>query len=362
MTNREKEILELISKNPMISQKEIAEELEISRSAVAVHITNLMKKGYILGRGYIVKDFPYITIVGGANVDIMGLPYEKLRMKDSNPGKVTISLGGVGRNIGENLSRLKVDTRLITVLGNDIYGKLMIEQGMKTGLDMSESLILQDKKTSTYIAILDETGDMNLAISSMDIFEEMNISFIQQKKELIENSTLCIVDTNIPKEVLKHMVSNFNVNFFLDTVSTTKAEKVKDIIGHFHTIKPNKLEAEILSGMKIVNKRDLRKVASYFIDMGTKRVFITLGDEGVYYLGEQEEVYMKVPKISIVNATGAGDAFMAGLAYSYFNGLDIENTLKISIGASIITLENENTINPNISVENIEKRIEELKL
>lgn len=53
---------------------------------------------------------------------------------------------------------------------------------------------------------------------------------------------------------------------------------------------------------------------------------------------------------------------MAGLAYSYFNGLDIERTIKFAQGASFITLENENTINPNISVDNIEKRIKELGL
>ncbi len=362
MTRREEEILKLISKNPMISQREVAERLGISRSSVAVHITNLMKKGYILGRGYIVKDKPYITIVGGANVDIIGLPYKKLRMKDSNPGNTTISLGGVGRNIGENLSRLGIDTRLITVLGNDIYGKTIVEEGIKIGLDMSESLILLGEETSTYIAILDEIGDMNLAISSMDIFEQMTISFIQEKKDLIENSTLCIVDTNIPGEVLEYIVLNFNVDFFLDTVSTTKAETVKDMLGYFHTIKPNKLEAEILSGMEIIDNGDLKKVANYFIDMGVKRVFITLGEDGVYYRDRKKELHMKSPEISIINATGAGDAFMAGLAYSYFNGLDTESTIKFSIGASIVTLENENTINQNISVENIEKRIKELGL
>lgn len=321
-----------------------------------------MKKGYILGRGYIVKDRPYVTVVGGANIDIVGLPYKKLSIKDSNPGKVGISLGGVGRNIGENLSRLGIDTRLITVLGDDIYGKLMVEEGMKIGLDMSESLTIVGGETSIYMAILDEVGDMNLAISSMDISEQMSVPFIREKKGLIENSILCIVDTNIPREVLEHMVSNFKVDFFLDTVSTTKAERVKDIMGYFHTIKPNKLEAEILSGMEIIEKRDLKKVASYFIDMGVERVFITLGEDGVYYLDRQDEMHIKSPEISIINATGAGDAFMAGLAYSYFNGLDIKDTLKFSIGASIITLENETTINPNISVESIEKRIKELEL
>ncbi|HSH35185.1 carbohydrate kinase family protein [Schnuerera sp.] len=309
-----------------------------------------------------MKGKSYITIVGGANIDIIGLPHKKLRMKDSNPGKTAITLGGVGRNIGENLSRLGINTKLITVLGKDVYGKQIVEEGKKIGLDMSESLIVQDEATSTYIAILDKTGDMNLALSSMDIFEKMTIAFIQNKQEIIENSTLCIIDTNIPIEVLKYIVSNFKVDFFLDTVSTSKAEKVKDILGNFHTIKPNKLEAEILSGIEIVDKKDLKKVATYFLDMGVKRVFITLGEDGIYYLDKQNEVYMKVPEISTINATGAGDAFMAGLAYSYFNGLDIESTLKIAIGASLMTLENENTINSNISVENIEKRIKEMGL
>lgn len=269
-----------------------------------------MKKGYILEGGNIVKERPYITIVGGANIDIIGLPYKELRLNDSNPGKTTISFGGVGRNIGENLSRLGIDTRLITVLGDDIYGRLIVEEGKKIGLDMSQSLILKDEYTSTYIAILDETGEMNVALSSMDNFDKMTISFIQKKKEIIENSTLCIVDTNIPIKVLEYMVTNFKVDFFLDTVSTTKAEKIKDILGYFHTIKPNKLEAEILSGMEIVDEEDIKKVANHFIDQGVKRVFITLGEEGVYYFDSQNEMHLKSPKIKTINATGAGDAFL----------------------------------------------------
>lgn len=307
-------------------------------------------------------DKPYITIVGGANIDIIGRPYEKLRMKDSNPGKTTITLGGVGRNIGENLARLGIDTKLITVLGDDLYGRLILEKGNEIGLDISESLILKNRGTSTYLAILDEKGDMNLALSSMDILNQMDIPFIKEKKDLIESSSLCIVDTNLPKEVLEYMVSNFKVDFFLDTVSTRKAEKVKDILGYFHTIKPNRLEAEVLSDIRITDKGSLRKAASFFLDMGVKRVIITLGEEGVYYLDDEEEIFIRSPKISVVNATGAGDAFMAGLAYAYFNGLDIEKSIKIAMGASFVTLENENTINPDIGIEKIERRIKELKL
>ena len=304
----------------------------------------------------------YITVVGGANVDIIGSPYEELRMKDSNPGENTISLGGVGRNIGENLVRLGIETLLITAIGNDIYGKLIIEESRKIGLNIEESLVLKNENTSTYMAILGEDGDMELALSSMGIIEKMGIPFIERKREIIEKSALCILDTNIRSELLEYLVRNFNVKFFLDTVSTTKAEKVKNILGNFHTIKPNKLEAEILSGIKINNMEDLRNVGAYFVNKGVKRVFITLGEDGVYYFDGEIEKYINPPDIRVLNATGAGDAFMAALAYAYIHNLDIENTIKFAMTTSILTLENQYTINPNLSVENINNRMKELKL
>jgi len=71
MTNREAELLMLISRNPAISQNELAEILGITRSSVAVHITNLIKKGHILGKGYLLKQEDYICVLGGSNIDIV---------------------------------------------------------------------------------------------------------------------------------------------------------------------------------------------------------------------------------------------------------------------------------------------------
>lgn len=310
----------------------------------------------------VVNKESYVTIVGGTTVDIIGFPYEKLVSRDSNPGTSTISLGGVGRNIGENLARFGIDTKLISVIGNDTYGKMIMDQGNKIGLDTFDSLILEGNQTSTYICILNTDGDMELALSSMDIFKYMTISFIEKKRAIIENSKLCVIDTNLPIETIKYIVMNLKQDYFLDTVSTTKAMKVKDIIGYFHTIKPNKIEAEILSGMKINDDSDLKKVSQYFLNKGVKRVFITLGKKGVYYYDGMIEKHVCVKKVKVKNATGSGDAFMAGLAYSYYNDLTIDETLAFSVCASIIALENENTINPNISSEKIMERVKEIKL
>lgn len=363
MTNREQEILELIKTNPMISQKELAESLGITRSSVAVHITNLLKKGHVVGKGYIVRENPYISIVGGTNIDIQGFPSSDLILKDSNPGEVKISLGGVGRNIGENLVKLGIETKLISAVGDDVYGRKILDESTLIHLNMEDSLILKGQPTSTYLSILDATGDMMVAIAHMDIMDKISVDFIKDKKRVIENSKVCIIDTNIPRESIEYILTNYKgVDFFLDTVSTTKAKKIKDIIGYFHTIKPNKLEAEMLSGIKINNNTDLKRAANYFLEKGVKKVFISLGEEGMYYDDGVNANHIRSPKIHVVNATGAGDACLAALAYSHFNNFDMALSAAFSMSAAILALSHESTINPNISVDNINKKMKEIKL
>lgn len=363
MTNREKEILELIRKSPMISQQELADILGITRSSVAVHITNLLKKGYIAGKGYIVNEGVYACIIGGANIDIQGFPSNSLVAHDSNPGEVKVSLGGVGRNIGENLVKLGVDTRLISVVGDDVYGNKIIEEARLLGLNMQDSLVLKGQSTSTYLSVLNEKGDMAVAISHMDIYDNLDIDFIKQKKHVIDNSRLCIIDANISEKVIEYIVTHSrDKDFFLDTVSTSKAMRVKDIIGYFHTIKPNKVEAEVLSGIVINNYEDLRRAAEFFINNGVKRVFITLGENGVFYYDGKRANNIKVPKIKVINATGAGDAFVAGLAFSHLNDFDIDHTARFAMASSILALSHEDTINPNMSLENVNKKIKEIVL
>ena len=120
MTQRERQILRWIEENPFISQQELAEKAGITRSSAAVHISNLMKKGYITGKGYIVSPASYVVVVGGVNMDIGGISHAQLVSADSNPGRVRISLGGVGRNIAHNMALMGLDVRMVTVLGGDL--------------------------------------------------------------------------------------------------------------------------------------------------------------------------------------------------------------------------------------------------
>ena len=357
MTQRERQILRWIEENPFISQQELAEKAGITRSSAAVHISNLMKKGYITGKGYIVSPASYVVVVGGVNMDIGGISHAQLVSADSNPGRVRISLGGVGRNIAHNMALMGLDVRMVTVLGGDFYAQKIVSICGEMGIDISRSLRVADAITSTYLFISGPDGDMKLAISDMDIYSHLTPAFLASKLSLFNNAKLLVVDTNIPAESIAWLVEHVEVPVFADPVSTAKAEKLRPVLGKLHTIKPNRIEAELLSGVPITDERSLRRAANVLLKTGLRQVFISLGAGGVFAANQDRGLHLPSIPGSMVNATGCGDAFMAALAWAYMEGMDLEQSAYAGLAASSIALEGSETINPEMSVDAIRSRL-----
>ena len=268
MTQRERQILQWIEADPMISQEQLAEKAGITRSSVAVHISNLMKKGYIAGKGYVLRSGTYAVVVGGVNMDIGGRSFAPLVAKDSNPGKVRMSLGGVGRNIAHNMSLLGVDVRFLTAFGDDLYAQRIAASCGELGIDISHALTVAGGTTPTYLFLNDSDGDMALAISDMEICDRITPSYLAANLSLLNNAQLVVTDTNIPAESLRYLAEHCTVPIFADPVSTAKAVKLKPILGKLHTLKPNRIEAELLSGVKITDEESLRLAAQTLLDTG----------------------------------------------------------------------------------------------
>lgn len=357
MTQRERQILRWIEENPFISQQELAEKAGITRSSAAVHISNLMKKGYITGKGYIVSPASYVVVVGGVNMDIGGISHAQLVSADSNPGRVRISLGGVGRNIAHNMALMGLDVRMVTVLGGDFYAQKIVSTCGEMGIDISRSLRVADAITSTYLFISGPDGDMKLAISDMDIYSHLTPAFLASKLSLFNNAKLLVVDTNIPAESIAWLVEHVEVPVFADPVSTAKAEKLRPVLGKLHTIKPNRIEAELLSGVSITDERSLRRAANVLLKTGLRQVFISLGAGGVFAANQDRGLHLPSIPGPMVNATGCGDAFMAALAWAYMEGMDLEHSAYAGLAASSVALEGSETINPEMSVDAIKSRL-----
>ena len=352
MTQRERQILNWIEADPMISQQELANRAGITRSSVAVHISNLMKKGCIAGKGYIVTRSPYVTVVGGMNMDIGGRPYKKLVAKDSNPGAVRMSPGGVGRNIAHNMSLLGLDVRLLTAFGDDVDAQKLAAVCGELGIDISQSPVIPGGHTSTYLFVNDESGDMQLAVSDMDIYDHLTPQVLQSRRQLLDGSQVVVLDTNLPAETVAWVAKNCRAPIFADPVSSAKAEKLRPVLGRLHTLKPNRIEAELLSGVAISDDASLRRAADALLETGLHRVFISLGADGVFAADRSGQVlHLPAPEGNIVSTTGCGDSFMAALAWAYLQGSDLERSARAGLAASTITMASADTINPAMSEE-----------
>ncbi len=356
MTKRERQLLRWIEEDPMISQQELADKAGITRSSAAVHISNLMKKGYIAGKGYIVRSAPYMVVIGGVNLDIGGRALAPLVAKDSNPGRVQMSLGGVGRNIAHNMTLLGIDTHLITALGDDMAARKIADSCNELGIDISHALQLPGASTSTYLYVAGPDGNMELGISDMDIYEHLTPSFLAGRLPLLNNARLIVLDTNIPEKTIQWIAENCRVPLFVDPVSTAKTEKIRNVLDKLHTLKANRMEVEALSGVPLTSRNNIERAADVLLANGLRRVFITLGADGVFAADRRDRCFLPCLPGKMVNTTGCGDAFMAAVAWAYPEGTSLENTARAGLAAASIAMESEETINASLCADLILQR------
>ena len=344
ITERERQLLGWIEENPLISQQELADKAGITRSSVAVHISNLMKKGFIQGKGYILQKSPYVAVVGAVNMDIAGMPFAKPVSRDSNPGRVVLSLGGVGRNIAHNLSLLGVEVKFITAFGEDFHAAEIQHSCRDLGIDITHSRSVAGQATSTYMLITDEAGEMQLAVSDMEIYRYLSPEYLKEKLDVINHASVCVIDTNIPAESVQFLCQNCTVPIFADPVSTAKAGKLLPVLEHLHTIKPNRLEAELLTGIAVTDERSARQAVDALLNKGIQQVFLSLGEEGVLYGSAKGKRRLPNYPAQVKNTTGAGDSFMAALAMAHLQEFSTEKAARCGLAAAALCTESEETI------------------
>ena len=199
----------------------------------------------------------YIAGIGGANMDIHGRSDRQLIMRDSNPGSLHTSLGGVCRNICENLARLGETVRLITVVGDDVQGRGIVEGCEKAGIDMSATRVLRGERSSSYISIMDGDGDMLLAMSDMHIIKQLNAKLVDESRDLLCGADLVVCDGNLSAQTIERLAQVCDRPLYLDPVSTAWARELKPFIGCFDTVKPNRMELEVLSGCPVDTKENI---------------------------------------------------------------------------------------------------------
>ena len=302
----------------------------------------------------------YIAGIGGANMDIHGRSDHPLVMRDSNPGTLHTSLGGVCRNICENLARLGEDVRLVTVVGDDVHGKSILAGCTQAGIDMSATRVLPGERSSSYISIMDSSGDMLLAMSDMHIIKKLDERLVDDSRALLCGAELVVCDGNLSARAVDRLTRVCDRPLYVDPVSTTWAKELRPFIGRFDTVKPNRMELAALTECPVGSMGEIQAACDVLLGRGVRRVFVSMGADGMLYKGPEGMIYERsLPFDGMVNATGAGDAAMAGIIHATKRDLDAKQTVQFALAAGMVAIASPDTISRGMSPAAIETMIKE---
>lgn len=363
ITEKEQLILELIRKNPYVSQQELAETLGLSRPSIANMISGLIKKGYIMGRAYILNEAKQVLCIGGANIDRKFHIKDKVQLGTSNPIYVTQNAGGVARNIAENLGRLGLNVSLISASGADKDWSI-IEDSSSLYMNLETVIQFPEKSTGSYTAVLDTEGDLVIALADMDIYDAITPDLLLKHEGLLSRSTCMMVDLNCPKETVQflcHFAKNHDIPIAIIPVSSPKMSRLPDDLNGVTWLITNRDESETYFQTEIRNDDDWKNAVEKWLSIGVVNVIITNGKKGSM-IGNREEGIFHIPSIEtneILDVTGAGDAFSSAVIYSWLEGKPLKEIAKAgSINASK-TLQSPYTVRQDLSAEQLQKDMEE---
>ena len=291
----------------------------------------------------------YVTVIGGVNMDISAALTAPFVPADSVPGRVTLGCGGVARNIAHNLRLMGHEVKFVSAFGGESFGEMCWRECQTIGLDLTLSERCQGQRNGLYLCVNDQTGDMIAAVADTDIVSCITPDFLEQRITAINASALVIADTNIATESLQYLIDHCTVPLMVDTVSTAKAPRVIKALKQsthqqLYVLKLNQQEAQA-----VTHCTTAKEAAEQLTAMGVGQVYITLGSDGLYCSDGNRHEHMKAIPSRVINTTGAGDAFMAGVAHALMEQTPFPDCARTGLMAAHATLLSLQTVNPDIN-------------
>ncbi len=298
---------------------------------------------------------PYVLAIGAANMDIAGSSSHVLTAGDSTPGTVRCAAGGVARNVAENLARLGHWAYLLSVVGYDLFGHSLLESTAEAGVDVSGCWVLEGETTSTYLSLHGPDGDMLAAVNDMAILDRITPERLAAHAGLVDNAAALLLDCNLSEAALAWLFAHApDTPVFADPVSAFKCRRVLPWLGRVHTPKANCIEAQALWGEPLHTDTAIQAVARWLHTQGVRQVVLSLGERGVYWssqgAGDTTSGWLAALPVTVVNATGAGDALVAGLLHGHLQGATLEQAISFAASCAALTLTATQANYPKLSV------------
>lgn len=299
-----------------------------------------------------------VLVIGAAGVDIKASPVASLEMGVANEGHVRHGVGGVARNIAENLARLELPTTLLSAVGADSAGDYLMSYTARAGVDVGHVLRLPDQATGSYVAVLDTAGQVVVGISEYAIVEAISPRYLQQQRRLFAEAAMVVIDANLTPRALESVflwAKRYRVPVCADPTSQALANKLCKHLPDIAMIAPDAVEAATLCGSDEVPATIDAALASAqcLVGMGVDVAIVTLGEQGLVYADGTSSGQLPAISTAVTDATGVGDALSAAVIFGLLNDMPLDEAVRLGISAAAITLRTRETVVPNLSLDRL---------
>ena len=245
--------------------------------------------------------------------------------------KYNVGPGGKGCNQAIAIARLGGNVNFISKIGKDSYGELALNTLKKNNINIEN--IIQDEKLQTGVAgiLVDKNSGKNAINVIVGAPSSLKVSEIEKQINLIKSSKIFLTQLEVPKDVTLHCLKTAKENVCITILNPAPASEIsKEFYNNIDFFTPNETEAEFYTGIKITNEQEAKQAAEKLLNLGIKKVIITLGEKGLFYTDGKEEIYLKASSVKAIDTTGAGDAFNGGLAFGLSKDKPIRECLELA--------------------------------
>ena len=242
-----------------------------------------------------------------------------------------IGPGGKGCNQAIAIARLGGKVNFISKIGKDDYGQLALNTLNQNKIDTSTIIQSQDQQTGVAGIMVDKKTGKNAINVIAGAPSTLTIDEVNKNIDKIKNSKIFLTQLEIPKDVTLHSLKIAKESKVLTILNPAPASAIsKEFFNYIDYFTPNETEAEFYTGIKITNEKEAKEASIKLLNIGLKKVIITLGEKGLFYSDGKEEIYLKATPVKAIDTTGAGDAFNGGLAYALSQNKSIRDSLNLA--------------------------------
>ncbi|MFU0801347.1 MAG: ribokinase [Xylanivirga thermophila] len=273
-----------------------------------------------------------IVVVGSINMDYTTKVTELPRRGETIMSKFfTTASGGKGANQAVAASRLGADVFMVGAVGNDLAGQTLLKRLKDEGID-TKGIYKSDFPSGNAMITVDDNGS-NTIVVYPGANQSVSCEKVEAFANVLEGAKVVIVQLEIPLDTVEYTIKRANEMGTKVILNPAPAATLpNELYKSVDIITPNETELESLTGIS-----DIEKGAKTLLDLGVKKVLVTLGSKGCFYMDDNESFYMEPFKVKAVDTTAAGDSFNGALAVAMVEGMGIKEGIRFANGVGGLT-------------------------